>query len=796
MFTLLNIAGLAIGISACWIIYRIVDFEFSYDKQIPAKESVYRLVSGFVFDEKESWNGGVSKPVYLGIRHNIPAVDIAAPLYGEWIKAVEVARSEGKPQVYEDQEDIAATDSTYFTIIPYKWLAGNKTVSLLSPGSVVLTESRARQYFPGKTPQEIMGRQLTYFSRDTVARTVTGVVADMPVPTEFVTKEFLSMRSKPYELAEWTNTNGSDKIYLKLKTGADPLVITRQIEKIADQKKAEFEKQQANSFKYRRWYQLLPLSQSHFSTYINEYGTRKASKPVLYSLMGIALFLLLLACINYINMSMAAIPQRTREIGVRKTLGSSRWQLIRHFLLETMFTAILAGIVSFFISKSGFFLLKDIIPQGVDLINNPLQLVAFILALALVVTLLAGLYPGWLITRVQAISIFRSGSAHKKTNGFSLQKTLIVFQFIIAIVFITGALIVSKQLRYLLYTNMGFNREAVVLADVPWKLANNKAYENKQFSLYNELKKIPGMEVSLGGAPMSDNYSSSEYRYTEAGKEPVKRQVFRKQIDTGYINFYGMQLLAGRNLRASDTLNEFVINETAVRAFGFKSAGDALGKMIGPSDAQFPVVGVVKDFHQQNFYQAIDPMAFESEKSRLLNFNIRLPANHSQWQKIIKQLEKQWYLIYPPESFKYTFYDDMIAGMYKQEQNLAKLVQVATVISIIISCLGLFGLAVLTAFQRTKEIGIRKVLGATIASIVSLLSREYVYLIAIAFAIATPLTIWAAGKWLQNFAYRVQPNWWTFALAGLIAIVLALITVSYQAIKAAIANPVKSLRSE
>jgi ABC-type antimicrobial peptide transport system permease subunit len=245
-----------------------------------------------------------------------------------------------------------------------------------------------------------------------------------------------------------------------------------------------------------------------------------------------------------------------------------------------------------------------------------------------------------------------------------------------------------------------------------------------------------------------------------------------------------MQLLAGRNLRASDTLNEFVINETAVRAFGFKSAGDALGKMIGPSDAQFPVVGVVKDFHQQNFYQAIDPMAFESEKSRLLNFNIRLPANHSQWQKIIKQLEKQWYLIYPPESFKYTFYDDMIAGMYKQEQNLAKLVQVATVISIIISCLGLFGLAVLTAFQRTKEIGIRKVLGATIASIVSLLSREYVYLIAIAFAIATPLTIWAAGKWLQNFAYRVQPNWWTFALAGLIAI------------KAAIANPVKSLRSE
>ena len=798
LFTALNIFGLAVSISACWIIYRIVNYEFSYEKTVPDKENIYRVVTGFVFDEQEQYNGGVSKPLYLGIRQQIAGLNFVVPVYGNWLKSVEVNNPSGKPIIVDEQTDVVATDSTYFTMLPYHWLAGNKSTALLAPESVVLTESRARQYFPNKKPADILNQTITYYSyNDTTIRTVTGIVADFKTPTEFTAQEFCSLPTKAYDLNAWTNTNGTDRLYVQLKKGISPDKVVKQIDALSFGKRKEFEQKSANNFQYKEWYELLPLRESHFSTYINEYNVRKASKPVLFGLAGIALFLLVLACINYINMSVAGIPQRAKEIGVRKTLGSSKTQLIGHFLSETLITTFLAGLFSYFLSELGFWLLKDIIPPGVTPLTNIYQLIIFIIVLSIIVTILAGLYPAWLITKVKAINIFKNISFKQKSKRFSLQKALIVFQFVIALVFITSALIVGKQLHYALTTNMGFNKNAVVLVDIPWKYVNDKNYENRQFALFTEMKKIPGVQnISLGSEPMTNGYSSSMYEYDQDNKEPVKRQVFKKWVDTAYLNLYGFHLLAGRNLHASDTTNEYVINETAVHAFGFTSPQDAIGKFIGQQNEKFPIVGVVKDFHLQDFYKPIDPMAFQSDKENLITFNIKLSNNSAQWQQTLKAVEKKWYQFYPPESFSYKFYDEVIAQMYEQEQHLATLIELSTVISIFISCLGLFGLAVLTAFQRTKEIGIRKVLGASVAGIVQLLSKEYVYLVIIAIAVATPIAWWAMNKWLQNFAYRIQIEWWMFLLAGIIAIALALITVSFQAIKAALANPVKSLRTE
>lgn len=799
LFTALNIFGLAISISAGWIIFRIVDFEFSYEKTLPDKNNIYRVVSGFVFDGKEEYNGGVSAPMYQGIRQQIPGIRNVVPVFGKWLKSVEINNAPGKPLIVDDPADIVATDSTYFSMIPYRWIAGNRSTSLLAPESVVLTESRAKQYFPNKKPADILNQTITYYSYgDTVQRTVTGIVTDLEAPTEFTAKEFCSLPTKAYELAAWTNTNGSDKLYLQLKEGTNAGKILKQVDDLSAAKRKEFEQGRPDNPEYKRWYQLLPLKESHFSTYINEYNVRKASKPVLYGLMGIALFLLVLACINYINMSVAAIPQRAKEIGVRKTLGSSKTQLIGQFLCETIITTLSAGILSYFISLFGFWLLKDIIPPGVEPLSNILQLTVFIIIVVIVVALLAGIYPGWLITRVKAINIFRNTSFnYKKASGFSLQKALIVFQFVIALVFITSALIVGNQLHYALKSDMGFNKDAVVLINVPWKYVNDEKYKDKQFTLLTEMKSIPGIQkISMGVEPMTNDFSSSQYEYAQEGKEPIKKQVFRKWVDTAYFNLYGMKLLAGRNLHASDTTNEFVINETAVHAFGFKSPQDAIGKFIGQSNQKFPIAGVVKDFHQQDFYKTIDPLSFENDKSNLSTFNIKLGDDASQWQQKLKAIEKKWYRFYPPETFSYKFYDEAIAQMYEQEQHLAKLINLATAISIFISCLGLFGFAVLTAFQRTKEIGIRKILGASVAGIVQLLSKEYVLLIILAIMIAAPLSWWAMNKWLQNFAYRIQIEWWMFLLAGIAAIVLALITVSFQAIKVALANPVKSLRTE
>jgi putative ABC transport system permease protein len=800
LFTILNIAGLAVSISATWIIFRIVTYEFSYDKSLPNKEKIYRVITSFVSDDKESFNGGVSAPLYQGVRQQATGVAYVVPVLGKWLSAVEVNSETGKPLVIDDPAGIVATDSSYFSMIPYRWIMGNKSTAFDGPDHVVLTAARAKQYFPGKRPEEIFHRRLTYYSsRDTIQRTITGIVADLDKPTEFTSQEFCSLPTKAYQLNAWTNTNGSDKLFLQIAKGAEPSKVLSQIRSIADRKYQEFQQKNANSFKFKRTFQLLPLKDSHFSTYIEEYQVRKASKPVLFGLSAIGLFLLLLACINYINMSVAAMPQRAKEIGVRKTLGSSQGQLIAQFLIETLITAFFAALFSQALALLGFRLLNDTIPPGITPLGGSLQLLGFIVLVSIIVTALAGIYPSVLITKIKTINVFRDFSVTRSGNQkFSLQKMLIVFQFIIAMVFITSAIIVGSQLHYTLTTDMGFNKDAIVLVDLPWKYAFDKRYEDKQFTLLTELRSTAGVyNISLGSAPMTNGYASSHYEYARDGKEPVERQVFKKWVDTAYLRVYGIPLLAGRNIRPSDTTNEYVINETAVKSFGFGSPQQAVGKFIGQhSQTKFPIVGVVKDFHMQDFYKTIDAMAFESEKGNLSTFNIKLAGQDpAKWHTTLKAIEKKWYQFYPPDTFSYKFYDETLEGMYEQERRLSKLISLATGIAIFISCLGLFGLAVLTAFQRTKEIGIRKVLGASVSGIVQLLSKEYLQLVVIAILLATPIAWWAMNKWLQSFAYRIQLQWWMFLLAGMIGIVIALITVSFQAVKAAVANPVKNLRT-
>jgi len=807
LFTALNVLGLAIGIGACWIIFRILDHELSYDADLPHADRIYKVISVFNREGNTSRMGGVSAPLFQGIADELTGLEHVVPVFGQWVSRVEIPQEGTASLVHEEPDGTDATTPAYFAMLPYRWLAGNPATAMDAPESVVLTESRARLYFPGMTPETMLNRTITYydFGLQPTVRRVTGVVGDFDTPTEFTTKEFFVLPRTVYESYRWTNTAGSDRLYVQVAEGSDIGAKLREINEL-DQRHwdafvAERQREGRDHIPPRsRVYEFLPLREAHFSTHVDDYGVRKISKAVLYGLAGIGAFLLLLACINYVNMSVARIPQRAKEIGVRKTLGSGTWPLVSLFLCETLLTALLGTLLASVFGALAFRVLSGIIPEGVTPIGNVGMLAGFLLILTAVVTLLAGTYPAWLITRVRTADVFRhAAQTGRPARGFSLRHALIVFQFTIALVFITCTIVVGSQLRYTLKADMGFNKDAVVLLDIPWRYLSDPQYQDKQFTLIEEIRKLPGVAAaSLGSAPLSMGYSASPFAHEPEGGDPIEITGYKKSIDTAYLDLYRVELLAGRNIRQRDTVMEYLINETAAKAFGFATPEEAVGRLIGQRGRpKLPIAGVVRDFHTQNFYTAITPVILSLERQGLTTLNIRL-AEHDPagWQQTLKAVGNRWKAFYPAESFAYRFYDESLEALYTQERQVSRLIQVATAITLTISCLGLFGLVTLTIFQRRKEIGIRKVLGATVAGILRMLSNEIVWLILVAMLIATPIAWWAMRRWLEDFVYRIDLQWWMFALAGATAMAVALLTVGWQAVRAALANPVDSLRDE
>jgi putative ABC transport system permease protein len=800
LFTGLNVFGLSIGIAACWIIFQMVSYEFSFDANHPNANRIYKVVSMFKFDGKESGNSGTPKPLAEAIKKEIGGVETVVGLYGKYVSSMQVPQATGKPMVFEAIDKIIATTNDYFKLVPYTWLVGSETSALSKPNQVVLTKSRAERYFPNQTPAQILGKTLMYW--DTLAVEVTGIVADIDRPTSFESKEFLSLKSiqngerqQKEFVSGWGNTTSDDQVYFMANSKISALQLDKQINALSLKYSVEaLKKWGAN---VSRKHLLLPLKDVHFA---KEFGdrNRKANIIVLYSLMGLAVFLLLLAIINYVNLSTAQIPQRAKEIGIKKTLGSPRTQLIANFLGETALVTLLACGAAYgwtLLFSSSF---SDLLPDGITLYQNPLQTLGFMALLVVVVSLLSGWYPSLLITRFQPVQVLRGQLSFSiGKNRFTLRKSLIVFQFIVAQAFIMGALIWNQQLNFALNSDLGFKREAILTVSIPGKIMANPIYANKQFTLKQELKRIPEVgAVSLGELPFSESFSSNTLKYKNK-KSEIAHNVYRKYADTDLLNLYGMKLLAGRNLAQSDTTNEYVINATATREFGFKNPQEAIGKYLSEDGKLVPIVGVISDFHMASFLQKIEPVAMMSGKDNLSTFNIKMASpNPADWQVGIKKIEKLWKQTYANAPFEYKFYDDMIAQFYESERTTARIVNLATIIAILISCLGLFGLATLTAFQRTKEIGIRKVLGASIANLVGLLSTDFIKLILIALVVASPLAYFLMSKYLENYVYRVEIQWTVFAVAAILAVLIALLTVSYQAIKAALANPVESLKTE
>jgi ABC-type lipoprotein release transport system permease subunit len=699
-------------------------------------------------------------------------------------------------KTFRKQEKIIYADDQYFNFFKYNWLAGSPVSALTGPNKVVLTESRAKTYFPYSDTRQAVGQTIIY--DDTVKAIVTGIVKDLDEITDFTFKEFISLPTfaetlkKEHGWDKWGSVTSASQFFIKLRKNADTALINKELMVVR-------KKHEKNAYLAANHF-LQPLNDIHFNLDFDAFDRPQGHKTTLYGLLAVAVFLLLLGCINFINLTTAQAAQRAKEIGIRKTMGSSRRNLVSQFLIETILLTSLATIVSIALTPWLLKIFTDFIPEGLhfDLIRQP-GLFLFIITLILMVSILSGFYPAMILSGYKPVLVLKNLAYANTAQSRRawIRKTLTVFQFVIAQFFIISTIVVGKQIHYSLKKDMGFKKDAIININAPLHFQHP---DNKQFVLQEKLKTIPGIEkISLAGEPpASSNTMIGTIKFNKDGKE-IETTVQEKLADTNYLSLYHLKLLAGRNLYQTDTASEYLSNESYARFLGFQNPVDIVGKYVNVGREKGLVVGLISDFQSGSTQELIRPLVLYCASKYHSTFGIMLGSkgeNTNAWKTTIAKIEKAWKEVYPEEEFKYDFLDDSIAKFYKEEQRTSKLLNWCTGLAIFISCLGLLGLVIYTTMQRTKEIGVRKVLGASVLQIVSLLSKDFMQLVLLAFIITTPVAWWAMHKWLQNYAYRTTINWWIFGLCGMAMILIALLTLSFQTIKSAITNPVKSLRTE
>ncbi len=799
VFTAINIIGLAIGISAALVIYLIVNYDFSFDKFEKNGDSIYRVVSNYTSDGESYKSSGVPYPMWNAVHNEVSGLEDVSD-FRVWYDDVKVslpAVNNNLPVVFKKQTHIVFADENYFKLLQYNWVAGSPKTSLQQPYQIVLTESNAKLYFPGLPENEIIGKEL--YLNNTVRTTVTGIVKDIDQNTDFTFKTFLSKATlettdlKPNGWEDWGNTSSSSQLFIKLSPGTTKANIQTQITNLVKKYYKQDPKDHSTTV-----YSLQPLSDIHFNADYDNFNQRLAHKPTLYGLLAVAAFLLILGCINFINLATAQASQRAKEIGIRKTMGSSKNQLIFQFLSETFLLTLAATILSTGLTPLLLKVFAGFIPEGLhfNLLHQPGMLL-FLLLLVLAVGLSSGFYPSLVLSSYKPVLVLKNQAYANtgKSRSEWLRKTLTISQFVIAQVFIIATILVSKQISYSLNKDMGFKKDAIVYF-------NTNFYDTVKSHrpiLMAKLKAIPEIAmVSLSSDPPSSDGSSSMTMKYNDGKKEIQTDVQLKIGDTNYLKLYQMKLLAGNSLLPTDTFNRFVINETYAHMLGFTNPEQAIGKNIDWHGNK-PIVAVVQDFHQKSLHEVIKPLIITNDASSEFTFNIALQpqsAEGTTWKTAIAKIQKAFKEVYPEDDFEYRFLDDSIAKYYTAEQNISQLLIWATGLAVFISCLGLLGLVIYTTNQRTKEIGIRKVVGATAVQIISLLSKDFLKLVIVAFIIAVPVAWWGTNTWLQNFAYRTGLSWWIFLAGGMIMLLMALLILFIRTFKAAMANPVKSLRTE
>lgn len=786
-YTLINILGLATGIAVCLLIFLIISFETSFDNFHKNKDRTYRVLTEYHHaDSKEIFYGrGVPRALPAGIQSAFPQIEEVVPLVtGNDDQLLVLNDNSEASKKFKEERGVFFTTPGFFKIFDFPLLAGSYE-ALKSPDNVLLTKETAEKYFGGW--KDAIGKTLKLNNRYTLK--VSGILANTPSNTDFQFKVVIAygtgFTGQFKQSSDWDGTSTGFGCYILLHRSVSPGVFNSQLMAYSKKVKSPDNKDLQT---------IQALRDVHYDTQSGDFSGKTISLRLINALWLIAAFILLIACVNFINLSTAQAVNRSKEVGVRKVLGSNKWQLKLQFLSETFLIVMAALIISGVLAILALPYINKLLELSLSFNrHNGVSIVLFLMIISLTVTALAGFYPSVVLSGFNPVNALKSRLTAKTNKGISLRRGLVVFQFIIAQSLIIATLVITKQMAFFNDQPLGFDKNAIVNIPVPTDSISN----SKLGYLKKELKAVNGIQnISFNtNTPVEDNNDNwSNFKFNHATKETDFYAII-KMADEDYIPAYRLPLTAGRNLEASDTIREFIVNEMLIRNLGIKNPQDALNKEISFSEnMKGPIVGVLKDFYTRSFRDDLAPLIISTYSRDYSEASIKL--NSKQLSASMHAIEKIWSAIYPDFVFEYKFLDDKVESFYKQENQLAHLYKIFAMIAIFLSCLGLYGLASFMAVQRIKEVGIRKVLGATGSQIVYLFSKEFILLISVAFAIASPLTWYFMNQWLQNYPFRIPLSWWIFIVGGLVSILIALTTVSFQAIKAAMSNPVNSLRSE
>jgi putative ABC transport system permease protein len=799
-YSSINVFGLSLGICTCIVIFLITHYEFSTDAFHPGGKRIYRVVEKLDIPGFRNAMATASAPLDLtqAAAGKLTGVQTLAS-YVVYAAKIAVPASDDPRRQFDN--GIAGTELAttiiagpeYFRIFQYDWLSGNSATALAAPNKVVLTASAARKYFGNVPPDQSIGRTLVF--NDSLQTQVTGIIKDWTEPTDIPFTEFIS-RSSPHQPTETELQNGnrpvispsSSRAYIRLLPDASPASVNAQLHSLAQLRP------EPTGFKCDLVLQ--PLADVHFNAEIRD-GLSKTHLPTLYALMGIAVFILLLGAINFINLSTALSVRRSKEIGVRKVMGGSRRSISLQFLVETFVLTVAALLIAILAVRPVLGAFQSWIAPGVVTHLFETGNLVFVALLVMAVTLLAGMYPARVLSGYVPVLCLKGPAAQKGRSGWNIRKALIVFQFSISLIFIISTVIVSRQIDYMRTKDIGFTTDAILL------LPAGPADSTSKPALFAErLRHLSGIVgvARQSNAPISDFSIHMEQGFKGKGERQIEPNL--QTADSNFIRLYGIHLLAGRNLVEGsyrDSMRELVINESMVKAAGFKTPGEAVGQSLVFGGNPLPIVGVVADYHENSYRAPIKPLVLfdvaPSENSvavKLASKDKSIPAV----KNTLALIAKTWKELYPGTPFTYSFLDDTIAALYAKEEKTETLINVAAAIAIFISCMGLFGLSLFSTEQRSKEISIRKVLGASVTGVASMLTRDIVLFIGVSLVIASPVAWYFTHQWLRGYVYRAPVSFWAFLLPGVLVLLLGMLTVSVQTIRAARANPVKNLRAE